>query len=85
MCGARRYPPHGARRAFTRSLNTDDESAPSNAVTLVYADRDDLEIEMSGSWNPMGMRGTHSVAVKLAGRLPDAQLVDGEGGVAADV
>jgi len=53
----------------------DDESAPPNAVTLVYADRDDLTIEASGSWNPMGMRGTHSVAVKLAGRLPESNVV----------
>ena len=53
----------------------DDESAPPNAVTLVYADRDDLEVETSGSWNPMGMRGTHSVAVKLAGRLPETSVV----------
>src|SRR5437016_6241298 len=53
----------------------DSESAPPNAVTLVYADREDLTVEASGSWNPMGMRGTHSVAVKLAGRLPESSIV----------
>jgi len=53
----------------------DSESAPPNAVTLLYADREDLTIEASGSWNPMGMRGTHSVAVKLAGRLPESNVV----------
>src|SRR5438876_170275 len=53
----------------------DSDSAPPNAVTLVYADREDLTVEASGSWNPMGMRGTHSVAVKLAGRLPESSVV----------
>src|SRR5438105_4090723 len=66
----------GARQAdgFLVTMR-DDESAPPNAVTLVYADRDDLTIETAGSWNPMGMRGTHSVAVKLAGRLPETNVV----------
>jgi len=57
----------------------DSLEAPPNAVTLVYADRDDLTISASGSWNPLGMRGTHSVAVRLAGTL-DAANVVGEPG-----
>lgn len=50
-------------------------SAPPNAVTLVYADRGELEVQAGGSWNPMGMRGTHSVAVTLEGRIPESSIV----------
>jgi acyl-CoA dehydrogenase len=53
----------------------DSDSAPPSAVTLVYADRAELAVEASGSWNPMGMRGTHSVAVKLEGRIPESSIV----------
>jgi acyl-CoA dehydrogenase len=57
----------------------DSESAPPNAVTLVYADRDELTVQASGSWNPMGMRGTHSVAVTLEGRIPESSIVGDPG------
>ncbi|RSN54423.1 acyl-CoA dehydrogenase [Amycolatopsis sp. WAC 04182] len=45
-------------------------------VTLVYADRADLEVTVGrGSWNPMGMRGTHSVPLTLAGEVDPAEVV----------
>ena len=57
----------------------DSPDSPPNAVTLIYAERDDLTITTSGSWNPLGMRGTHSVAMRLAGTV-DAGNVVGEPG-----
>ncbi|MFC8426341.1 acyl-CoA dehydrogenase family protein [Streptomyces sp. NPDC057236] len=57
----------------------DAPDAPDRAVTLVYADRDRLEVEVSGDWNPLGMRGTHSVALRLKGTVP-AHSVVGERG-----
>jgi acyl-CoA dehydrogenase len=47
--------------------------APPNAVSLVYAPRETLKLESNGSWNPMGMRGTHSIGLVLDGDIePDA-------------
>jgi len=47
--------------------------APPNAVSLVYAPRSALVLRSNGSWNPMGMRGTHSVGLVLEGDIePDA-------------
>jgi acyl-CoA dehydrogenase len=47
--------------------------APPNAVSLVYAPREALSLRSNGSWNPMGMRGTHSVGLELEGDIePDA-------------
>jgi acyl-CoA dehydrogenase len=57
----------------------DSESAPPNAVTLIYADRADLTVETSGDWNPLGMRGTHSVAMRLTGDLDDTNVVGAAG------
>lgn len=54
-------------------------STPS-AVTLVYADREQLQATPSGGWNPMGMRATRSIAMKLSGRVPSDQIIGGQGG-----
>jgi acyl-CoA dehydrogenase len=53
----------------------DSADATDGAVSLVYADRADLETSCGGSWNPMGMRGTHSVAMTLSGSVPAENLV----------
>ena len=53
----------------------DNPDAPASAVSLVYADRGHLTISSSGSWNPMGMRGTHSVALRISGRVDEDNLV----------
>ncbi len=58
----------------------DSLSAPDHAVSLVYADRADLSVTTSGSWNPMGMRGTHSVAMHIAGQVSADSLVGEPGG-----
>ncbi|KFZ82027.1 acyl-CoA dehydrogenase [Amycolatopsis sp. MJM2582] len=45
-------------------------------VSLVYADRAELEVTVGrGSWNPMGMRGTHSVPLTLAGEVAPRNVV----------
>ncbi|MFF5858533.1 acyl-CoA dehydrogenase family protein [Streptomyces sp. NPDC012751] len=65
----------------------DGPDAAQHEVTLVYADSGDLKIEQIAAWQTMGMRGTHSVGVRLTGKVaPDC--VVGERGkfrqVAAD-
>ncbi|MEH0935376.1 acyl-CoA dehydrogenase family protein [Micromonospora psammae] len=57
----------------------DAPDAPPDAVSAVYADRSQLEVGTSGSWNPLGMRGTHSGALHLSGRVPDHHLVGSPG------
>lgn len=57
----------------------DSPAAPPHAVSMVYADRADLTVSAAGSWNPMGMRGTHSVAMRLAGRVDEHNLVGAPG------
>jgi acyl-CoA dehydrogenase len=54
-------------------------SAPPNAVSLVYGDRAALCVATRGSWDPMGMRGTHSVAIDIDG-LVDSDAVLGAPG-----
>ncbi|GHF48554.1 alkylation response protein AidB-like acyl-CoA dehydrogenase [Amycolatopsis bartoniae] len=49
-------------------------------VSLVYADRSQLRVETSGCWNPLGMRASHSVALRLEGRVPDWQVIGRHGG-----
>ncbi|WP_407554662.1 acyl-CoA dehydrogenase family protein [Streptomyces sp. Pv4-95] len=51
----------------------------TNEVSLVYAHRDALDISGSGDWQPMGMRASHSVALRLTGSIP-AHHVVGEHG-----
>jgi acyl-CoA dehydrogenase len=58
----------------------DAPDAQPTAVSLVYADRADLDLRASGSWNPMGMRGTQSGALQITGRVDRDHLV-GEPGL----
>ena len=52
-------------------------------VSLVYADRDQLTLETLGGWDPMGMRATHSIPMKITGDIPAAQVVGCHGGFRA--
>ncbi|RPK65818.1 Acryloyl-CoA reductase (NADH) [Streptomyces sp. ADI96-02] len=63
---------------FLITVQPPDATSPSQ-VSLVYADRDQLSIEQSGDWQPMGMRASHSVALRLTGQLPEHQVI-GESG-----
>lgn len=59
-------------------------SAPAHEVTLVYADRRQVDVEVTGGWDALGMRGTHSVGLRLTGKVPRSQVV-GEPGRFRDV
>jgi acyl-CoA dehydrogenase len=54
-------------------------------VSLVYAGRDQLKAEVTGDWQPLGMRATHSVPMRLVGAVPDHQVVGEPGGFRAVV
>lgn len=60
----------------------DSESAQPAEVSLVYADREQLTVRHAEgfSWNPMGMRGTHSGPLHLSGVVAESALVGGAGG-----
>ena len=49
-------------------------------VDLVYADRDQVETEVTGGWRPLGMRATHSVPTRLRGAVPQWQVIGEHGG-----
>jgi acyl-CoA dehydrogenase len=51
------------------------EDAREDQLTLVYADRDQLNIDLGTGWDTLGMRGTASVGLRLAGSLPAWQAV----------
>ncbi|WP_406088409.1 acyl-CoA dehydrogenase family protein [Kitasatospora purpeofusca] len=51
-----------------------------NQVSLVYARRDRLTVEETGDWQPLGMRASHSVALRLRGRVPRHHVVGEQGG-----
>ncbi|MFH8803884.1 acyl-CoA dehydrogenase family protein [Streptomyces sp. NPDC017936] len=48
-------------------------------VSLVFAHRDQLEVAQRGTWNPLGMRASHSTALQLTGRVPEDQVVGEHG------
>jgi acyl-CoA dehydrogenase len=58
----------------------DGPDAGTHEVSMVYAAREQLDIQTRGGWNPLGMRGTHSVGLHLAGEVPEHQIVGGRGG-----
>ncbi|MFJ4877316.1 acyl-CoA dehydrogenase family protein [Streptomyces sp. NPDC088745] len=63
-----------------RSPDSDNE----NDVSLVYADRSQLEVASAGRWDPHGMRASHSGALHLRGTVPEHQVV-GEHGRFRDI
>ncbi|WP_257131014.1 acyl-CoA dehydrogenase family protein [Bacillus toyonensis] len=54
--------------AFLITVKKDTDSLASK-VLLVYANRDELDVELQGSWASMGMRGTQSVSMSLDANL----------------
>lgn len=57
----------------------DNADARANEVTLVYADRKQLQIASTGDWNALGMRGTHSAGLHIEGTIPESQIIGGRG------
>jgi acyl-CoA dehydrogenase len=53
-------------------------------VSLVYAAREELDVRVLGGWQPLGMRATHSVPMRLTGEVPATHVV-GEHGRFRDV
>ncbi|MFD4787059.1 acyl-CoA dehydrogenase family protein, partial [Streptomyces sp. NPDC058459] len=58
-----------------RSPDSDND----HDVSLVYADRSQLEVASAGGWDPHGMRASHSGALHLRGTVPDHQVVGEHG------
>jgi acyl-CoA dehydrogenase len=56
---------------------------PAHRVSLVYLDREQATALTSGGWDPLGMRGTHSVGLRLTGSVPPHQVVGEPGGFRA--
>lgn len=54
--------------------------APESSVSLVYVERAQAEIEITGTWDPMGMRATDSRAAVIRAVVPPDQVVGGPGG-----
>ncbi|MBF9128542.1 acyl-CoA/acyl-ACP dehydrogenase [Plantactinospora sp. S1510] len=57
--------------------------ATAHEVSLVYADRDQLTLAGRGNWDPLGMRGTHSLGFSITGRVGADQLLGEPGGFRA--
>ncbi len=50
------------------------DAAPGDQVAVLVT-RDQTEVEVTGGWNPMGMRGTDSPAMRLRASFPDGQIL----------
>jgi acyl-CoA dehydrogenase len=64
---------------FLVTVLAPDATSPTQ-VSLVYAAREQLKLEVTGDWQPLGMRATHSVPMRLAGAVPAEQVVGEPGG-----
>lgn len=64
--------------AFLVTMGTAGAVSPAQ-IDLVLAYRDQLELEVTGDWRPLGMRATESVPMRLRGSVPDWQVVGGRG------
>jgi acyl-CoA dehydrogenase len=56
------------------------EDRPPSDMVLVFADRDQLDVQVTSRWTPLGMRGTDSVGMTLRGRVPSDQVLDPQRG-----
>ncbi|MZE80944.1 acyl-CoA dehydrogenase, partial [Streptomyces sp. SID5475] len=63
---------------FLITLRSPGADSPTQ-VSLVHARRDQLDITESGDWQPLGMRASHSVALRLTGRVPGHHVVGEHG------
>ncbi|HTZ45349.1 MAG TPA: acyl-CoA dehydrogenase family protein [Jatrophihabitans sp.] len=64
---------------FLITVLTPEAISPAQ-VSLVYADRADLQIAELGGWQPLGMRATQSVPMRLTGSVPAGQVIGAAGG-----
>ncbi|GAA5078417.1 acyl-CoA dehydrogenase family protein [Streptomyces similanensis] len=69
----------GHADGFLITVRDGPEAAP-HEVTAVYADRGRLTVEEGAArWNPMGMRGTHSIPLRLSGTVDESAVVGRRG------
>ena len=54
-------------------------AASPHQVSLMYAAREQLDVQVVGGWQPLGMRATESVPMRLTGQVPDDQVVGAPG------
>lgn len=64
---------------FLITMRASDE-ATANQLSLVYADRDQLDLTRATDWDTLGMRGTESVGLRISGAVPAHQVVGEPGG-----
>ncbi|WP_019545221.1 acyl-CoA dehydrogenase family protein [Streptomyces sulphureus] len=57
----------------------DRPDAAAHEVTLVYVARGEATVEVTGGWNPLGMRATQSLAVQLDAVVTEEQIVGARG------
>ena len=63
---------------FLVTMRRSPEATPPEIV-LVYAKGDELTRTVADGWYAMGVRGTSSVPMHIAGRVPADRLIDPEG------
>lgn len=63
---------------FLVTMRASADSA-DHRVTLCYADRDQLDMEATASWDTLGMRGTESLGFRLRGTVPAHQVIGAPG------
>lgn len=68
---------------FLMTMRSPNAASPSE-VSLIYADRDQVNVTASGEWQPLGMRASHSGALTLKGQVPEGNVV-GEHGTFARI
>ncbi|TDU04449.1 alkylation response protein AidB-like acyl-CoA dehydrogenase [Streptomyces sp. 846.5] len=64
--------------AFLVTMRSPGAVSPQQ-TSLVYAARTQVEVEASGEWQSLGMRASHSVALRLRGSIPGDQVVGRHG------
>ncbi|MFJ3446469.1 acyl-CoA dehydrogenase family protein [Streptomyces sp. NPDC086081] len=63
---------------FLITMLAPDAASPAQ-VSLVYADREELDVTAQGDWRALGMRASHSLPLRLTGRVPEDRTI-GEAG-----
>ncbi|GAA1329918.1 acyl-CoA dehydrogenase family protein [Saccharothrix algeriensis] len=69
-------------QGFLITMRASDDAA-GNRLTLVYADRDQLDVTPTAGWDALGMRGTESVGLTISGTVPAHQVIGEPGGFRA--
>jgi acyl-CoA dehydrogenase len=68
----------GYADGFLITMRAPDAQSPTQ-VSLVYADRDDLDVTVTGAWDPLGMRASQSLPARLVGSVPADHVIGGHG------